>query len=217
MNNIKAVIFDLDGVLIDSEVCYISKLWHFVKEEFGKSVPKEALLPIVGASGMAHFLAVKDYLPPDWGREEYLVGYRAYLARNPISYPELCFPDVPATLAWLKEKGYRMALATSSPRDKVEQSIGECGLTDYFAAMLTRDDVENCKPDPEIYLYTLSRLGLPKEDCLVVEDSVYGIQAAKAAGLKVVAVRDQRFSFDQSAADRLIDRVADLKEIFEEL
>ena len=73
------------------------------------------------------------------------------------------------------------------------------------------------KPDPEIYLYTLSRLGLPKEDCLVVEDSVYGIQAAKAAGLKVVAVRDQRFSFDQSAADRLIDRVADLKEIFEEL
>lgn len=51
----------------------------------------------------------------------------------------------------------------------------------------------------------------------MVEDSVYGIQAAKAAGLKVVAVRDQRFSFDQSAADRLIDRVADLKEIFEEL
>ena len=73
------------------------------------------------------------------------------------------------------------------------------------------------KPDPEIYLYTLSRLGLPAEDCLVVEDSVYGIQAAKAAGLTVAAVRDQRFSFDQSAADYLIDRTADLENILEDM
>lgn len=210
MDNIKAVIFDLDGVLIDSEVCYISKLWHFVKEEFGKSVPKEALLPIVGASGMAHFLAVKDYLPPDWGREEYLVGYRAYLARNPISYPELCFPDVPATLAWLKGKGYRMALATSSPRDKVEQSIGECGLTDYFAAMLTRDDVENCKPDPEIYQKALRKLDLPPEQCLVVEDSSIGIAAAKAAGIAVAARRENRYPMDQSQADYFLEQIGDL-------
>ena len=162
---------------------------------------------------MAHFLAVKDYLPPDWGREEYLVGYRAYLARNPISYPELCFPDVPATLAWLKEKGYRMALATSSPRDKVEQSIGECGLTDYFAAMLTRDDVENCKPDPEIYQKALQKLDLPPEQCLVVEDSSIGIAAAKAAGIKVAARQETRYPMDQSQADYFLERIGDLPDL----
>lgn len=210
MENIKAVIFDLDGVLIDSEVCYISKLWHFVKEEFGKSVPKEALLPIVGASGMAHFLAVKDYLPPDWGREEYLVGYRAYLARNPISYPDLCFPDVPPTLAWLEEHGYRVALATSSPRDKVGQILQECGIGRYFEVILTRDDVENCKPDPEIYRKVLEKLALPPEQCLVVEDSPLGIAAAKGAGLPVAARRESRYPIDQSGADHFLEHIGDL-------
>jgi len=210
MNNIQAVIFDLDGVLIDSEVCYVGKLWQFVKDEFGKSVPQEELLTIVGASGMAHFLAVKPYLPQGWGREEYLVAYRAYLARNPILYDNICFPDVPPTLAWLKERGFRLALATSSPRDKVEQILEECGLEGYFQVILTRDDVEHCKPDPEVYRKALEGLGLPSERCLVVEDSPIGIAAAKGAGLAVAARRETRYPMDQSQADFLLERIGDL-------
>lgn len=217
MDNIKAVIFDLDGVLIDSEVCYISKLRHFVKDEFGKDVPQQALLPIVGASGLAHWLAVKPYLPQEWEREDYITAYRAYLARNPISYSELCFPDVPPTLDWLRTRGYRIALATSSPRDKVEQSIGECRLTGYFEAMLTRDDVENCKPDPEIYLKVLDRLELLPEQCLVVEDSTLGIAAAKAAGITVAARWENRYPMDQSQADHLLDRIGNLPTLLERL
>jgi len=210
MNNIEAVIFDLDGVLIDSEVCYISKLWHFVKDRFGKRVPEQELLPIVGASGMAHFLAVKPYLPQGWSREEYVTAYRAYLVQNPIRYDRLCFPDVPPTLAWLKERGFRLALATSSPRDKVEQVLEECGIGGYFRVSLTRDDVEHCKPDPEIYQKTLERLGLPAERCLVVEDSPIGIAAAKGAGIAVAARRETRYPMDQSQADCLLERIGAL-------
>lgn len=217
MNQIQAVIFDLDGVLIDSEICYISKLWHFVKDEFGKNVPQEELLPIVGASGMAHWLAVKPYLPREWEREDYMTAYRAYLARNPISYAELCFPDVPPTLAGLQRQGYRMALATSSPRDKVEESIGECGLMSFFEAVLTRDDVENCKPDPEIYLESLERLKLPPERCLVVEDSSIGITAAKEAGLTVAARLERRYYMDQSQADYLLERIGDLPALLDSI
>ena len=73
------------------------------------------------------------------------------------------------------------------------------------------------KPDPEIYLYTLSKLGLAAEDCIVVEDSTYGICAAKAAGLKVAARRDTRFPFDQSGADYLLEETCRLKELVQEL
>lgn len=205
-----AVIFDLDGVLIDSEICYITKLAQFVESEFHRTVPMEALLPIVGASGPAHWLAVKPFLPQDWEREDYLQAYRAFLARNPIRYDHLCFPDVPPTLRALKGNGYRLALATSSPRDKVEQIIGECGLTDLFESVLTRDDVEKCKPDPEIYLKLLERLVLPPERCLVVEDSAIGISAARAAGIPVAARRESRYPMDQSQANFLLEHIGDL-------
>ena len=69
------------------------------------------------------------------------------------------------------------------------------------------------KPNPQIYQYTLSKLGLPAADCLAVEDSTYGIQAAKAAGLQVAAVKDDRFSFDPSQADWFLSKTADLKEL----
>lgn len=76
---------------------------------------------------------------------------------------------------------------------------------------------KNSKPDPEIYLYTLNKLGLLAEDCIVVEDSTYGIQAAKAAGLTVAAVRDTKFGLDQSMADYLIDQTCDLKGLLEHM
>lgn len=214
---IQAVIFDLDGVLIDSEICYISKLRQWVETDLHKSVPLENLLPIVGSSGPAHYLAVKPFLPPGWDREDYLKAYRAFLARNPIRYDQLPFPDVLPTLRTLKETGYRLALATSSPRDKVEQIQDECGFTGFFELTLTRDDVEKCKPEPEIYLKALAGLGLPPELCLVVEDSTIGITAAKAARVPVAARREERYPMDQSQADYLLERIGDLPALLADL
>ena len=214
---LQAVIFDLDGVLIDSEICYITKLAQWVEADFHKTVPMDCLLPIVGSSGPAHWLAVRPFLPSEWGREDYLKAYRAFLAQNPIHYDQLPFPDVLPTLRTLKELGLRLALATSSPRDKVDQILVECGFTGFFEVILTRDDVENCKPDPEIYRKTLAGLSLPPQACLVVEDSAIGIAAAKAAGIPVAARREERYYVDQSQADHLLDRIGDLPQLLQSL
>lgn len=214
---LQAVIFDLDGVLIDSEVCYINKLAQWVAADFHKTVPMEALLPIVGASGMEHWLAVKPFLPPEWGREEYLKAYRAFLAKHPIHYDRLPFPDTLPTLRLLREEGCRLALATSSPRDKVDQILEECGFSSLFEVTLTRDDVELRKPHPEIYLKSLASLGLSPEQCLVVEDSTIGITAAKAAGIPVAARREERYPMDQSQADYLLNRIGELPRLVRSL
>ena len=99
----------------------------------------------------------------------------------------------------------------------MDQILVECGFTGFFEVILTRDDVENCKPDPEIYRKTLAGLSLPPQACLVVEDSAIGIAAAKAAGIPVAARREERYYVDQSQADHLLDRIGDLPQLLQSL
>ena len=71
----------------------------------------------------------------------------------------------------------------------------------------------NCKPDPEIYIYTMKKMGVEPKDCYVVEDSTFGLQAAESAGAVVICKRDDRFGYDQSGADYYIDRLAEIENI----
>ena len=88
--------------------------------------------------------------------------------------------------------------------------LKENELGSYFTVVVSGEEYKESKPDPEIYNDVKRQLGLNSEECLVVEDSTYGIRAAKAAGLEVIAVDDPRFSFDQSEADGWIKKVTDL-------
>ena len=91
--------------------------------------------------------------------------------------------------------GLQLALASSSPMSNIRQVLGECGLMEFFPVIVSGEQFEASKPDPEIYLHTMARLGRRPEECLIVEDSTYGVQAGAAAGGLV-----ERFPFDQSAA-----------------
>lgn len=210
---IQAVIFDLDGVLIDSELYYMKRLRQFVQDSFGRIIPEEELLSIVGASGPAHWLAARPYLPEGWEREDYQAAYRAYLAKYPIQYQQLCFPNVISVMQKLKKDGYRMSLATSSPADKVAEVMRDCGFGPYLEMALTREDVERSKPDPEIYQKSLERLGLSASQCLVVEDSAIGIKAAVEAGILVAARRETRYRVDQSGADYILGSFGELPDL----
>ena len=212
----KAVIFDMDGVLIDSEPVYIEMFRTFLLEHDCR-INEALLMTLAGASARETWRIMAELWYEKIDPEELHRQFRREYPDFQIDYRAVMYPGVLELLRWLKERGVIMAVASSSSEPSIRRMFEETGFGPYFSFLVSGKQFRESKSDPEIYLYTLSRLGLPKEDCLVVEDSVYGIQAAKAAGLKVVAVRDQRFSFDQSAADRLIDRVADLKEIFEEL
>jgi len=100
----------------------------------------------------------------------------------------------------LRAMGLQLALASSSPMSNIRQVLGECGLMEFFPVIVSGEQFEASKPDPEIYLHTMARLGRRPEECLIVEDSTYGVQAGAAAGGLVAALRDERFPFDQSAA-----------------
>ena len=105
-----------------------------------------------------------------------------------------------AALEQLRAMGLQLALASSSPMSNIRQVLGECGLMEFFPVIVSGEQFEASKPDPEIYLHTMARLGRRPEECLIVEDSTYGVQAGAAAGGLVAALRDERFPFDQSAA-----------------
>lgn len=100
--------------------------------------------------------------------------------------------------------------------DLVERVLRENEIREYFEVVVSGSQFKRSKPDPEIYQYTASRLGVRTEECLAVEDSTIGITAASRAGMKIAAVIDNRYNFDQSLADYHIARVKEVLEVVKE-
>lgn len=214
-----AVIFDMDGVIVDTEIKYMQDEVVFFAE-YGIDMKVEDLYGMAGAShqDFCDFVVSKlgtvgVELTPDGAWEL----YGEWEKGRPWNYTELLNPGIAETLAALRERGVRIALASSSPMEKIDQVLDECGIGEYFEIRVSGNDFAESKPNPEIYLHTLERLGLPAEACCCVEDSLPGIAAGKAAGLTVFAKREERFGFSQDHADRIIDSVPDLLSAAHEL
>ena len=214
-----AVIFDMDGVIVDTEKFYLGTLAKLFEAE-GIEVPFEDLCVTVGASYkdfkrnlVRWFELGGEHL----AEEEALARYNAWEERNQPDFAALLNHGVVETIAELKRRGVRVALASSSPMSNILLVLEACGLSDAFELVTSGEQFHESKPNPEIYLHTLENLGLPAGDCCCVEDSVPGITAGKAAGLTVFAKREDRFGFTQEAADRIIDVIPDLLEAASEL
>ena len=106
-----------------------------------------------------------------------------------------------------------MALASSTQMDIIERVLRVNKIEEYFQVVVSGTQFKRSKPDPEIYHYTARQLGVKEEECLVVEDSTFGVTAASRAGMTVVAVIDDRFDFDQSLADYRIHNLLQVLEI----
>ena len=137
-----------------------------------------------------------------------------------VDREEICEEDpdlkpidgIPELLDRLKEKGYRIGLGSSSVMANIQLVLGCFGILDYFDAIAAGSEVENAKPAPDVYLLAASRLGIAPENCTVVEDATAGIVAAKAAGMRCIAVRNPNSGAqDFSQADEVIDRYAAIK------
>lgn len=207
-----AVIFDVDGVLVDTEVYYLDCRGRFL-EESGVPVSHEELLELVGASvkqDRANMLKwfTRAGISIDAEGIEMLEG--AWWKDRVIDYRTLLNPGVEETLVELRRRGVRLALASSSSRRNIAQVLADCGLGEYFEVITSGEQFHESKPNPEIYLHTLDALGLPASACCCVEDSLPGIAAGRAAGLTVVAKREERFGFTQDDADAIIDSIPDL-------
>lgn len=211
---IKAVIFDMDGVIIDSEGTYLLYLLSFAREK-NPRVTIEQLYPMVGAtkkeSWEVFMRAVDNGQPWNEFREE----FRRLDIYSEIDYRKLFRPEVTDVLRELKDGGYRRALASSTQLDLVERVLKENEIRQYFEEVVSGNQFKKSKPHPEIYCHTAKRLGVLCGECLAVEDSTIGITAAHGAGMKVAAVRDDRFHFDQSLADYLIGGVKEVLDVVE--
>lgn len=210
----KAIIFDMDGVLVDSEPIYQRTLRAFL-EENGCLIDEDIFRKAAGTTSAGTWEILSQlWISPISGKDL----HKEFRRQNPdfcIPYQDAMFPGVFELVTWLWEKGYTLAVASSSSPDKIDRMLDETGLRPFFSHVISGDMFRESKPNPEIYDFSCSLLGLPKDACLVVEDSAYGIQAGIAAGLEVVAVRDTKIGFDQSKATYIIDKTSDLREFLE--
>lgn len=209
----KAVIFDLDGTLIDSELFYLNLLLEFLKGK-GMVLSFEEACKTVGA----HNSPIWENVARAHGgsisgkalRQEYKDEFERKFRNRELDYSQMQFADVLPVLEKLRADGVRMAIASSSSDKIIRRVVEQQNWERFFPVLVSGDNFRKSKPDPEIYRYTMKQLGTAPEETLVVEDSTYGIEAGKAAGVMVAARRELRFGFHQEKADCLFD---DMREI----
>ncbi len=199
-----AVIFDMDGVLIDSEAMYQYLLLDFFKEQ-EQQISIDEVNEFVGCSEPFFYQRLGELWKPQMNEKEMRIFYSEHFDSIALDYATLLNPHVKYILPQMKQFGLQTAIASSSRKESIDTMMISNGITAYFDRVVSGHEVPASKPDPAIYLETIRRLGVSKEQCVVIEDSKIGIEAAKRAGLYVIAKREVRFDTDQSKADYIAD------------
>lgn len=187
----KAVIFDLDGVIVSTDEQHYQG-WQALADRLGIPFSREANNRFRGVSRMACMDILEE------------IGGKCYTEQEKITYamwkndyyrnllgqlsPKDLAPEVKETLDTLRERGYLLAIGSSSKNAKY--ILERIGLADYFDAISDGTNITRSKPDPEVFLKAAQYLGVPPEECLVVEDAVSGVEAAHAGNMKAAAVGD---------------------------
>lgn len=211
---IKAVVFDMDGVLIDSE--RISNIaWCQAGAEYKLDDIEGTVLDCTGSSRSDQWIYLRKKYGHDFPAEEFRERCseisRQYIAEHGMPL----LPYAREILEYLKEKRIPIALASSTRKVIVHQELKNIGLFDFFDTIVCGDEVEHSKPLPDIYLKACSQLGLEPEVCVAVEDSPNGIKSAKDAGMMPVMVPDQIQPTEEikGMLFRLFESLEDLKTI----
>ena len=186
---LKALLFDLDGTLIDSEFFHF-ECWNEILEEFDVELSYSDWLKTYAGVPMpanaARLIETYNIIAP----LPQLIEKREHLTLERLKTKDVnLMPYVADVLEYFREQNLRLALVTSSPRQDVEAVFERNGLGRYFELIITRTEVTKSKPDPESYLLCVEKLGLQKEECLVFEDTINGVKSAKAAGLTCIAIQ----------------------------
>lgn len=207
---IKAVLFDKDGVLMDSEAEYERRRQIFFSE---RGIDSSGFPDFYGSNNDVIWRTVE---PNDAGRRARLaVEFVERFKDEPMIYADYVYPAVRPTLEALRARGILTALASSSPRKFIDRFLDETGLTELFDYTVSGEECENHKPAPDVYLRAMEALGVHPDEVLVVEDSPLGIAAGRAAGAFVLAPSvPSAPNVDQSEADA---RIEGLDQVLEHL
>ncbi len=213
MMTVKAVIFDMDGVILDTERIYNGAWDRFAVERgFDRNMIRKMVLDCTGTKQEYTIQRVTETIGDVISYEDSITIVRSYFAEevSKNGLPKKAYVD--EILSALKDSGAKVGLASSTKEKIVRREMNEVGLTDYFDVILGGDNVKTGKPAPDIFLTCAELIGCEPRDCFVVEDSYNGIRAAGSAGMHPIMVPDQMPPNDEmeSIAEVILD---DLRQV----
>ena len=206
MSNYKAVLFDFDGTLMNS-----LGIWEEINRKFFKrlSIPyNKELLDFTGLnySQSAMYIKNKFHIDEDlqsimheWAQE----AICAYRERDYLK------PYAKELILALYEQGFRMAIGTNNTRDLVVAALDTYNLTEYFEEILTSCEIVRTKPYPDVYLKLKEDLGVNSFECVVFEDTIEGLRAARSAGMYTYAIKETAHGYKKEDVERYCDRYID--------
>lgn len=211
-NETEAIIFDLDGTLVDS-----MWMWKQIDIEYlgryGIELPPDLQRRIEGLSfnETAYFFKEQFQIPESIPE---IQTTWLQMASDKYKHEVTLKPGVREFLDYAKGLGLKLAIASSNSLDLIKDVLNAHGILDFFDALCTCDDVENSKPAPDVYLHTAEKIGVAPEKCLVFEDIIKGICAGKAAGMETIAVDDDYSRDTEKEKRQLADRfIYDYREL----
>lgn len=213
ISRFKAAVFDMDGVVVDTEPVYREHVLMFFREQ-GVDIGMDEVNVLAGAASDTYQRLLRQWWRDGTGKQatdqEIDALLDEFYERNPIDYASILNQGVRELLASLRSWGIPCALASSSSLADIHNVLRACRLEDAFDYVVSGEEFEESKPNPAIYLHVLDKLGVEAAGCFAIEDSDAGMTAAHRAGIYVVGKRDDRFGYAQTECDVLVDSIAEL-------
>ena len=207
---IKAILFDMDGVLIDSEYYYHFGTYKWMKR-LGFKGDHQELNKLIGTTMATTYDMLYEMVDGKYTKEELAkINEKYFGEEDPLDCKKIMFANVKECLVSFRQMGLKLALCSASPMNTIMDNLRQMEIEDLFDCIVSGDDFERSKPDPMIYLYAMDKLHVTSEECIVYEDSTIGIAAGKASKAFCIARKDDRFGQDQSQADMLINDINEL-------
>jgi HAD hydrolase, family IA, variant 3 len=214
---IKAVLFDMDGLMVDTESLSTEAFINSAKAQ-GYNMTKEETLKVLGFTKANIYQFWIDYFQGTNVDGKKLVDdHYEYIENVLYTVGPEKMPYVEELLKYLRENNYKIAVASSSDTADIKNNLEKTKLEKYIDEIASGAEVENGKPAPDVFLLAAKRLGVDPKDCLILEDSKAGIKAGKASGAMVFMVPDM-FTVDkecEDTADRILTNLGEVIEILE--
>ena len=214
---IKAVLFDMDGLMVDTESLSTEAFINSAKAQ-GYNMTKEETLKVLGFTKANIYQFWIDYFQGTNVDGKKLVDdHYEYIENVLYTVGPEKMPYVEELLKYLRENNYKIAVASSSDTADIKNNLEKTKLEKYIDEIASGAEVENGKPAPDVFLLAAKRLGVDPKDCLILEDSKAGIKAGKASGARVFMVPDM-YTVDkecEDTADRILTNLGEVIEILE--